>query len=135
MRRPDFGEVMGLLQDLTGNLIGPEGIGRLSVACSGMQGYIVHLEGKLREQAAAARFSPDQRVWYRAAATRRSMAPMPAIVVANAGERIRVRLPAKSGRGSRVCQVSPASLSWVENEQTWAKQARALSFPGARPTS
>lgn len=129
MKRPDFGELMGLMGELTGDLIDAQGVGRLATVCAEMQGFIEHLETRLKEQAAAAKFSPDQRVWYTPAASRARMAAMPAIVVANAGARIRVRLPAPGKRRTSVCQVSPASLQWVENESVWSAKARDMSFP------
>ncbi len=129
MHRPDFGELQGLLQELTGGIIGPQGIGRLANTFADMQRFVEVLEARLEDQAAASKFSPDQRVWYTPVASKGRMQPMPGLVVANAGARVRVRLPAKSGSGNRVCQVSPGALHWVESENEWAGKARSISFP------
>lgn len=129
MNRPDFGELMGLSAELTGNLLDAKGAGRLAVVCREMQRFIELLEERIEEQAAAAKFSPDQRVWYTPPANKKRVQTMPAIVVCNAGARIRVRLPAAGKARSRVCQVSPSSLGWVDREESWSNIARQLAFP------
>lgn len=87
----------------------------LAQLISEVRPYIEQLESTLEDVRKSARWGPQTPAWYRATNNRsaRSLkAPrVPAIVVANIGMRVRVRVPAIGG--PRTTNVSPSSLAQV----------------------